>query len=112
MFFWCHISHLNSVNKKPKYYKEILETWLIKTLSFLFLKKVIIRLNQKIISVLMHLNMKISKCTQFVYWKKNFKITLIYSSLGNEVNSQVDKSQGNKPHYICIKVLIDLCTIK
>ena len=112
MFFWCHISHLNSVNKKPKYYKEILETWLIKTLSFLFLKKVIIRLNQKIISVLMHLNMKISKCTQFVYWKKNFKITLIYSWLGNEVNSQVDKSQGDKPHYICIKILIDLCTIK
>lgn len=102
MFFWCHISHLNSVNKKPKYYKEILETWLIKTLSFLFLKKVIIRLNQKIISVLMCLDMKINKNIIFIYQEKNFK-TLKLLWIENEGNSESDESGGDKLHYAYIK---------
>ena len=53
--------------------KKLLQAFIIKKVNFLFLKRAFIKQKQKIISVLMHLDMKTRKCIQFIYQEKNIK---------------------------------------
>ena len=61
-FLWCHIKHLNPLNKNNeriiKADKKRLMILIMKVLIFLFLKKIIGRLNKKIIFALMYFVMK------------------------------------------------------
>ena len=75
-FEWCYIRHLNpmkikkkkkknlqQINKSDKEMFSVLIILIMKTSNFLFIKKVIKRLKQKTISLLlMYLDIKISKC--------------------------------------------------
>ena len=58
-------------NKLKKLIKKWLQAFIIKELSFLFVKKVIIKLKKK--SILMYWHMQIKKCIQFIYQKKILK---------------------------------------
>ena len=53
--------------------KKLLEAFIIRKVNFLFLKRAFIKQKQKIISVLMYLDMKTRKCIQFIYQEKNIK---------------------------------------
>ena len=57
-FLWCYIRHLNPLKIHPeritKVDKKYLLILIMKVLNFLFLKKIIVRLNKKIIFPLMY----------------------------------------------------------
>ena len=85
-FEWCYIRHLNPIGGEGgdlqqinKSDKEMFSVLIMKTSSFLFIKKVIKRLKQKTISLLlMYLDIKISECIQFIYQKRILRITWNY----------------------------------
>ena len=63
MLLWCHIRHLNPLNKNPqritKADKKMLMILIMWVLIFLYLKRIIKRLNNKTIYALMCFVMKI-----------------------------------------------------
>ena len=73
----------------------------MKLLNFLFLKRIIERLNKKIFG-LMYFVMKITWFILPIYQIKNLEtVRRIYWIITDE----------NKSHYVCIKTLTDLCAI-
>ena len=69
-FYTCHMSYLSSINKDKqrieKYNKEMVAKFYHKEIESLISKKVIIKLKQELISVLMYLDMKINTCIKFI----------------------------------------------
>ena len=63
-FLWCHIRHLNPLKRHHERIKKADKNWLmiliIKVLNFLFQKKIIARLNKKIVFGSMCFVMKIN----------------------------------------------------
>ena len=62
-FLWCRIRHLNLLDKNPQWItkidKKLIDSLIIRILGFLYLKKIIKRLNKKIIFALMYSAKKI-----------------------------------------------------
>ena len=76
MFLWCHVRHLNSIDKNPqRITKKKIKNWLVnlimKGLIFLFQRKIIVKLKCKIKFVLMCFVMKINWFILFNYQIKN-----------------------------------------
>ena len=69
-FYTCHMSYLSSINKDKqrieKSNKEMVAKFYHKETESLVSKKVIIKLKQELISVLMYLDMKINTCIKFI----------------------------------------------
>ena len=63
-FLWCHVRHLNQLNKTPQRIIKADKNWLMilimKVLNFLFRKRIIARLNKKIIFALLYFVMKMN----------------------------------------------------
>ena len=62
MFMWCHVRHLNLVERNPQRItkEDLLVHLIMKELTFLSQKKIIVMLKSKIISVLMCFVMRIN----------------------------------------------------
>ena len=70
-FLWCNIRHLNLLKIHPEKITKVDKKWLMvlimKVLNFLFQKKIIVRLNKKIIFASMYFVMKIIWFILFMY---------------------------------------------
>ena len=81
-FLWYHTRHLNPLKTHPERITKVDKKWLmiliIKTLSFLYLKKIIKGLNKKIIFAFMYFVIKMTQFILFIYQNKNLKIVWIY----------------------------------
>ena len=79
---WCPIRHLNPNNivaqRIENSEEKVLQALIIKVLSFLLLKKVIIRLRQKNNISIMCLGMEINKYIQFIDQAKVLEIIWNY----------------------------------
>ena len=62
MFMWCHVRHLNLVERNPQRItkEDLLVHLIMKELTFLSQKKIIVMLKSKIIFVLMCFVMRIN----------------------------------------------------
>ena len=102
----CHIRHLNLLKIYPGRTANLDKAWfmilILKVLNFLSLKKIIEKLNRKIIFALMYLAMKIILFILIKYQIKSFKIICIYCWYHVKTS-----------HTMCIlKILTDLCIIR
>ena len=72
------IFYINIQKELKKLTKKLLKNLIMMELSFLYEKKILAKLKEKIIYALMYLVMKIDWFFQFISQIKNFKIQWIY----------------------------------
>ena len=81
-FLWCHFRYLNPLKIYPerikKADKNMINDLEYESIEFLYLKKILARLNKKVILALMCFVMKMIWFILFVYQIKNLRILWIY----------------------------------